>query len=174
MGKETTKMATGRGRGGRQKLTPRKILAADRTREAIELRLAGASFRAIAESLGYVDKNGNADPGSAWKAVQRGLAASIREPAHDLITLELERLDGMFLAIYPQARKGILGAVDRCLRIQERRSRLLGLDAPVKIETNWRKAVDQQGVNADDLFETLVTGIMTGGLPTNGDGAPSA
>jgi hypothetical protein len=42
----------------------------------------------------------------------------------------VERLDALWGALYPIAMDGQLGAVDRCLSIQSRRAKLLGLDAP--------------------------------------------
>jgi len=54
------------------------------------------------------------------------------ETAEEIRRLELERLDAMLFAIGPEVRKGSYGAIDRALKIMERRARLLGLDAPVK------------------------------------------
>jgi hypothetical protein len=51
-----------------------------------------------------------------------------REPAQELITLELERLDMATRAIAHQVEKGSLRAIDRWLRIMDRRAKLLGLD----------------------------------------------
>ena len=53
-------------------------------------------------------------------------------------TLELERLDKLWFAMYRQATQGNQGAVDRCIRIMERRAKLLGLDAPTKTELSTK------------------------------------
>ena len=37
------------------------------------------------------------------------------------------------LGVWKQAKDGHLGAIDRVLKIQERRAKLLGLDAPSKV-----------------------------------------
>lgn len=60
------------------------------------------------------------------------LRATLQEPADELRSLELERLDRLLLGVWSQAAKGNQGAVDRALKIMERRARLLGLDAPTK------------------------------------------
>jgi hypothetical protein len=57
----------------------------------------------------------------------------LREPAEQARNLDLKRLDAMTLALWSQARQGNQGAVDRLLRIMERRAKLLGLDAPTKV-----------------------------------------
>jgi hypothetical protein len=106
------------------KATPNRIAVAERERAALELRKAGRSFDEIAGALGYAERGG------ASKAVSRALAATIQEPADELRRLEAARLDALSGALYPLAIDGQLGAVDRCLAIQSRRAKLLGLDAP--------------------------------------------
>jgi hypothetical protein len=106
------------------KATPNRIAVAERERDALELRKAGRSFDEIAGALGYAERGG------ASKAVSRALAATIQEPADELRRLEAARLDALWGALYPLAIDGQLGAVDRCLAIQSRRAKLLGLDAP--------------------------------------------
>ena len=108
----------------RAKATPNRIAVAQREREALELRKAGKTFDQIAGALGYSERGG------AAKAVSRALAATVQEPADELRRLELARLDALFEVMWSLAMHGNLGAVDRCLAIQTRRAKLLGLDAP--------------------------------------------
>jgi hypothetical protein len=61
--------------------------------------------------------------------------------------LELARLDDLFTVMYRQAMDGSRLAVDRCLRIMERRAALVGLDAPLQI----RQAV----ISEDDFSEAI-------------------
>jgi hypothetical protein len=88
----------------------------------LELRKAGASFDVIAQELGYANKAG------AHKAVMAALDATLREPAAAVRTLELERLDRLFLVVWPQALKGDTKAIDRCLQIARQRAALEGLN----------------------------------------------
>jgi len=104
--------------------SPRRIKSTERQRQALELRKAGATYEMIAEKLGF------RGPSGAYEAIKAALEKTLRPPADELRQLESERLDALLLAVYPQARQGNLGAVDRVLRIMERRARLLGLDAP--------------------------------------------
>ena len=105
-----------------------QVKAYERQKEALSLRLVGLSYDAIAERLEFANRSG------AFRAVQAALKKTLQEPADELRTLELERLDSMLLPMMAQAKKGNQGAVDRVLRIMERRAKLLGLDAPTKQE----------------------------------------
>ena len=94
-----------------------------RRQQALELRLAGATFRQIAERLGV-------SLPSAWKHTQAALQQAAQEPTLDVLQLELLRLDRLQTAHWPQALGGNGEAADRVLKIMDRRARLLGLDPP--------------------------------------------
>jgi len=106
----------------------RAMNANERQRQALEYRKAGLSYAMIAERLGYKTADG------AHKAVGTALRKTLQEPADDLRRLEVERLDRMLSAIWPQVVQGNQGGIDRALRIMERRAKLLGLDAPTKTD----------------------------------------
>jgi len=120
---------------------------------AARLRVEGHTFQQIADRLGYRHR------GLARRAVERALMGTIRESADELRALELARLDEMWCRSWsvmatPYATvsggrvvrdgdgkvvpdwKPILDAIDRLLKIMERRARLLGLDAPRKV-SGW-------------------------------------
>ena len=92
------------------------------------MRRDGATFKQIAEALGYKG------PSSAYRAVMSALRRTQQEPADELRRLELERLDEALRAIAGRVRQGNLAAIDRWIRISESRRRLLGLDAPTRTE----------------------------------------
>jgi hypothetical protein len=101
--------------------------AADRAelqKKALELRKAGASNDQIAQQLGMCNR------AAAWKLVQSALHEIIREPAEDVLALEISRLDAMLLGCWTKAKSGDPHAIDRALRIMDRRASYLGLDAP--------------------------------------------
>jgi preprotein translocase subunit SecD len=108
------------------------VNALDRQLKALELRKAGVEYGEIARALGYKWKSG------AFAAVKRALHEVKQEPCLELIKLEVERLDKMQVALWAKAQHGDYGAVDRIIRIMERRARLLGLDAPEKQEVATR------------------------------------
>src|SRR5262245_34343392 len=101
-----------------------RIAAVERQRQALELRTTGATLATIARRLGY------ASPSGAFKAIEAGLRATLRAPAEELRQLELARIDALWSVVYPAATSGELKAIDRCIRLMERRAALLGLDAP--------------------------------------------
>lgn len=109
---------------GEHMASEHRVNAVERQRQALELRKAGADYRAIAEKLGYKS------PSGAHNAVKNALKTIIKEPAEAVRDLELARLDAMLLAIWPKVRQGNEYAIDRALKIMDRRSAYLGIDAP--------------------------------------------
>lgn len=109
-----------------QKTRPETIEAKARAAKALELRMEGKTFDAIAEEAGYNSRQ------AAYDAVKRALTAIVREPAEELIRLDLERLDVLWGIQYLNAQSGDVQAMAACMKIMERRAKLLGLDAPEK------------------------------------------
>lgn len=105
-----------------------KVQAHENQMKALALRKAGVSYQSIADAIGYKD------PSGAWRAVKSALKLTLQEPAEELRTLELARLDDMLKAIASHVQAGNLTAIDRALKIQDRRAKLLGLDMPAKLD----------------------------------------
>jgi len=62
--------------------------------------------------------------------------------------LELQRLDDLYLIAYRAIIDGYdLAGIDRCLRIMERRSKLLGLDAAEKVEHSGDLVINLRSVD---------------------------
>ena len=112
----------------KNKTSPSTIDAKVRAAKALELRMEGMKFDDIAAELGYNSKQ------AAFDAVSREIKAITREPAEEVLRLDLERLDRMWGIHYLNAQAGDAQALASCMRIMERRARLLGLDAPAKNE----------------------------------------
>lgn len=134
----------------------------ERDREACRLRARRKTYQQISDALSY----GGAQ--NAQRAVKRTLAAIPRDAGEELIQLELDQLDMLTAAvlevleanhyvvsqgrlIYMQEGappltddSPVLHAVDRLLKIQERRSKLLGLDVPTRtrVEVITESTVD--------------------------------
>jgi len=141
----------------------RSVAQIEHDAHAVELRRQNLSYRQIAVELGYRSVS------NAWEAVQRGLLDAIREPADQVRHLELERLDALAqvawrvladrhyavaaggkVALHPETGAPLiddgptLAAIDKLLRIQERRAKLLGLDAPTKHEVVTMDAIEAE------------------------------
>ncbi len=86
----------------------------------------------------------------------KALDAEWREQAvADVATekgLDLDRLEHLIAAVWPEAVRGNLPAVDRVIRILERKAKLLGLDAPE------RMAVAQHGLTTTVVIEAPADG----------------
>lgn len=122
--KPTTRRARQR---GHRRHDPARLAAAERQRQALHLRAAGFSYRQIGKQLGFSGQ-------AAWLAVNSALARTAPTASDTDRTLELQRLDAMFAAIYADATSGNLDAIGTVLGIMVRRARLLGIDAPGRIE----------------------------------------
>lgn len=108
------------------KTCKRTIEATVKAAKAVELRCEGKTFEEIRVELGYRSKQ------TAHAAVTKALRTALREPAEELIVLELSRLDQMWQVAYLNACGGDVNAIGACMRMMDRRAKLLGLDAPVK------------------------------------------
>lgn len=121
------------------KASRQRVLAAERRARALELRKAGVTYKVIAEEVGYADASG------ARKAILTALSELVpEETLRDVRKLELERIDRMFFAHYNNAIGGDIRATETCLKLQERRARILGLDAPKQVEVITIDALDEE------------------------------
>ena len=123
----------------------RKLRARELEEKATELRMAGHSYYAIGKALGI-------GRGTVHKAVMRALKRlneETREHAQQVLELELKRCDKLLASLWPHAIKGNGAAVDRVLRIMERRTRYLGLDSPVKHELTGQDGGPMELANYD-------------------------
>ena len=123
----------------------KKIALTERQQTALSLRKSGASFRAIASHISLLPGNEKYSEGRAHADITACLKAINEKTSLDTEeyrSLELERLDTAQLAIAKKVQSGDLGSIYRWLRISERRSALLGLDAPVRLKI-------EQGVEAE-------------------------
>ena len=125
-------------------------------REAARLKAIGHSLEEVAELLNLKDRlTGEYDPRRAAKAVQRGLTAVYRFSVDEMRLQELQSLDEMEKHLWSSLRREhvlvqqgrvimvdgavvnderfVLEALDRILKIKERRAKYLGLDAQVRL-----------------------------------------
>lgn len=103
---------------------PRRLVARERDRQALELRIQGLTFAAIGANLGVTWQ-------AAQQAVKRSLnatKAAIAENADELRAIEAERLEKITEILWPRVLEGDLRAIDRVLRARESFRRLTGLD----------------------------------------------
>lgn len=131
---------------------------AERRRMALEMRKKGNAFREIARQLGVDVHTAHADVGAELAALRE---MTVTE-ATELRALKLERLDGMTSGLWPEIEAGSPPAVSAAVPVSERRSRLLGLDAPgvTKNELSGSLGVYAERLAAERaLFLTLTTTV---------------
>lgn len=95
------------------------------TRDALEMRASGMSYRKIAAALGEPLQ-------TVYDRVRREIANIPKEAADDLRSIEQERLDRSLDRLEEAARAGDVRAIAEQRLIGESRRRLFGLDAPTK------------------------------------------
>lgn len=123
-------------------------------------------FDEIAKRVGYANRSG------AWKAVMSLLEKRAAESAKDadaVISMELERLDAMLRALWPKVEKGDTAAIDRVIKIQDRRAKYLGLDAPTKTDITGTVEVD-----ARESLVSRIAGLVERAAAADDSGEPDA
>lgn len=101
----------------------------ERMARAIQLREQGATYEQISTTLGVSKKR-------AYEDVRDALKEITREPAEDLFKIELQRLDRLWQVAFKAALSGDMTAMDRAIKLIDRRAKLLGLDAPKELKIN--------------------------------------
>ena len=133
-----------------------------RQQEALDLRIAGKSYPKIAQAMGITQKR-------AYELVSNALAHAknnSEEKLEEVLRIELERLDEMQdtvvqILINTDEGEMKLKAVDRLNRIQERRSKLLGLEttkSEVKVDAPWAQFLADVVVEGDSAEVPEATG----------------
>ncbi|MFG2022354.1 hypothetical protein [Streptomyces sp. NPDC048825] len=176
---------------GRPDKAARAAIARRRS-DAIDLRLAGVDWLTIARKLAAdptVNSDGIAYPQgygieryrkdqdpptneafihAACRDVRTALAdrrAQLNDDVDELRALEADRLDRLFFVAYKKAvRDQDLAAIDRTLRVMERRARLLGLDMPARTELSGPDGgpVQVEDVTADELSALIALTDLDG------------
>ncbi len=132
----------------RQETTAAIISVEDYRLRALDLRREGKNFRAIAAQLG--SEGGPTSVSRAYELVVEALnelRTTCREAAQDIRDLEIQRDDQMIEELFRRLTNTGAGnakissrtaarLVDSILRIQDRKARYLGLDAPKRIEAS--------------------------------------
>jgi hypothetical protein len=123
----------------------------ERDRMAFKLRLTGMSNRQIAEELRCTVSQVEA-------SLVRMMGSVTPELRHRTLQIELERLDVLQSAHFEKAATGDDTATLTTLKIMERRARMLGLDAPARIDVIER-ALTAKEVNSTERIQQVLDEI---------------
>lgn len=121
-----------------------------RDNAVLELRKRSLSYREIADELGIPETTAQ-----AICAREIGRLSAEETRSSDLARLlELDRLDAIGRVLWPKVLNGDGASIDRYLKLMERRSRYLGLDAAtrVDIEERLRQAAREEGLDEETVI----------------------
>ena len=131
--------------------------------KALDLRLAGASYRTIAAACDVSLRTAMTDVLAALKETMAEPAAVVRQQ-------ELERLDRIMLRHYAASiATGDIRHTEIVLKIMDRRARLLGLDAPVRValslDDKAQVVASKMGVTIEEARAAVMEAevILSGG-----------
>ncbi len=133
------------------------VKISERDEQILALRRRGWAYRRIASALGV-------GRSTAHGVVTKYLAVVGEEAVKHTEAIraqELERLDACTDAIWEQVEAGHLGAIDRAIRISAQRAKLLGLDAPVRVQVDSAQ-------DSADTFGAVLAGVY--GFDESGHG----
>ena len=143
-----------------------------RRRTAYRARLAGATFAQIAQKLDICIETARTDV----EHIRNELEADNKAEIAAALGMENARLDALQLAFWPSAERGDAEAANLVLKISDRRCKIKGLYAPIKMEANLSGALAYGDNESDydmsqltyaelELFETLQTKALKPILP---------
>jgi len=140
--------------------SPAMIATAERRSFVMKFRKSGWTYEKIAlaalRKYGYKALPLGYDSRYAYKDVKRELDKlrdGTSEDTEAVRDIELQRLDALLAGIWAKAARGNVAAIDRALRISERRCKLLGVDAPTELKLGGSihfNAVDIGGIDPSE------------------------
>ena len=146
------------GKPGEQQKKNSKDALEDEARraEAVGLRLSGMTYKEIGEEMGYSEVRAHA-------VVTKELAG-VREDRNETINevreVELARLDKLTFGVWTDATLGDDEKIKSVLKLMERRAKMLGLDAPKRIDTNVTKTPLSEA--SEEEIDALIAGDEDG------------
>lgn len=135
---------------------------AQRRKKILAMRLAGATLAEIGEAVGL-------DKSTVSHDINTALADIPRAEANQLRQQEVHRLDRLQRAVWTSALSGDLPAMDRVIRIIDRRAKLLGLDAPQQVEISAGNVDLDATVSKLLAVAGMVNEVNAHGLAGDGD-----
>lgn len=126
-------------KGRKQGNTSVETKAAVRRREVLQLKLAGATHRAIAERMGVSAPQITKD----LQRILREMAEANREGADELRALMMERYNRLLLAAWPKAITGAGTGFDQAMRVLQAIRAINGLDPkePIQIDARTQTVI---------------------------------
>jgi len=144
--------------GSNAAMCARRIAVAERRAFVISMRKAGATYEQIAEMA--IQQFGREALPKAWNwsfaatdvhrtldKLRRGMQDDLRE----YMWFQIQRYESLIRAHWPQAMKGHEGHTDRVLKAMQGMNKLMGLDAPQKLDVR----VEQIDTRIEQLMAVI-------------------
>lgn len=119
--------------------------------QILSLRRAGVGFDTIADRFQLTPEVTKAMFDTALSSYDLDVS----------VALEADRLDRLHTAVWPAAVAGDVAAVDRVLKISERRDRVISV--PRKNAHQLREAFDQSASTSEELHQAWDAGLLEAG-----------
>ena len=121
-------------RGGRAQARQSQKNAAQVAEEQLtcyRLRLAGATLDQIAKQTGL-------SKGTVHTRISKEIAERVEPLAEEVRKMQLDRLDEWLMQLNKQVREGrqVARSIEVALRVEERRAKLMGVDAPERVDVS--------------------------------------
>ena len=131
----------------------------------MELRGQGWTWQRIADEVGY------ASASACKTAFDNAIKRTMQPVADEVRTLELERLDRFLSYLWDKIEQGDPVAIDKGLKIMDRRAKYLGLDAPIKqqVEVTTFEGgteLDREVARLAQLLSNATSSRVTGTVDT--------
>jgi hypothetical protein len=136
-----------------------------RESEVMTLRRAGNTWDEISRQLGY------SSPAATYRIFQKALEKHVVPKIEELRAIETNRLDGLTLALWPKAESGDIRAIEAIVKLMERRARLLGLDAPTKIQA---EVINYEGGELGEHTRRIIELVRQSGVQASIMGGDSS
>lgn len=152
----------------------KRIEVAERRRFAVTLRTAGATYQQIADQA--VDTFGTQNLPTTWdqryahrdvKAVLDRMYKQMFMDIRAYQQIQVERYEGIIRTHWPKVMKGEKGAAELVLKAMKDENKLLGLDAPQRVDMRVQQ-VDQRLERLIAELESSPEGAVAGHLGAGG------
>lgn len=143
---------------------PKRILAQQKRRDALELRKMGLTYQKIADSVGYPSAS------EARKQVLKAYGEIIQEPVEELHRLQVERLNHLLMIAWQEAiTTKSMSAINTAANLMSRLDALMGTEAAKRIDVTQNTNVSIISVSAtEDEYISQVQRFLQG---VNADGS---
>lgn len=148
---------------GESKVSAQRVATAERDAEACRLRVAGSTLEEIKNAINGIEEEGKPkyppyrDEAHVYTQILTRIRNLPREAAEDIRTIELERLDDLQKRLWSQMlEKKDFNLVDKILKILDRRSKYLGLDADFNLREREVAIAEAQAL----MLEKVIDGAL--------------